>query len=86
MSGRNGRPGPDSGAAPPTRTPLRSIPRAGDVIRLPERLGCPLVRAAYRLHDPDVLTVVERVHPPEFCPAARRQVPQQRSPRPLTGR
>ncbi|HEX6076352.1 MAG TPA: hypothetical protein VFZ32_13955 [Micromonosporaceae bacterium] len=37
-----------------------------------DRLRCPLVRAAYRLDDPDTLVVVQRVHPPEYCPTARQ--------------
>ncbi|HEX6077829.1 MAG TPA: hypothetical protein VFZ32_21545 [Micromonosporaceae bacterium] len=50
-----------------------SVRASGGLASLPARLRCPLVRAAYRLHDPGVLSVVERVHPPEFCPAARRE-------------
>jgi len=34
---------------------------------------CPLRAAALRLADPAVLAVVQLVHPPEFCPAARRE-------------
>lgn len=43
---------------------------AADVLTAQAR--CPLVRAALRLDDPDVLRVILRIHPPLFCPAARQ--------------
>ncbi len=64
------RPGGDQAASKSVCGTTGSVSAPG-VIRLPVRLACPLVRAAYRLHDPGVFAVVERVHPPECCPAAR---------------
>lgn len=42
------------------------------VPRTPDQARCPLIRAAWRLGDPDVIAVVARVHPARYCPAARR--------------
>lgn len=47
-----------------------SVPR-GSVILVAQG-DCPLVRAALRLQDPELLLTVARIHPPRSCPAARR--------------
>ena len=52
------------------------VPLADAAAELLARLRqrrCPLLAAAVRLADPAVLAVVQLVHPPEFCPAARRE-------------
>jgi hypothetical protein len=35
---------------------------------------CPIVRAAARTGDLAVTGVIDYVHPPEFCPAARKEL------------
>lgn len=42
------------------------------IARAADQSRCPLLRAALRLHDVDALRVVARLHPPRYCPAARR--------------
>jgi len=58
----------DSPRTIPQRTDGPVIPRQSDQAR------CPLIRAAWRTADPDVVAVIASVHPPRRCPAARRAV------------